>query len=312
MVAYGPWTQDADYVRNWNLDTFDADDYTQEIAEVGDETPYQNPPYQITEADVVGAFAGTQSQLAFKGGWVEYLTSGYSLIFPNWQSGWEAKTWARTFPFTNREHQYNPPNFGSTPPENAIGIDYENQPYDPEDPWGWAVAENLALRLTSATEFEGQFEDGRVLGGQPLPWASSSKVMLSVNGDAAEEVAEIDGPSFSTAPNWFTQTLDTPIDLTAYGALEPGWHASMYTFTQTAHVGGDPGYPEETLTSFGWLLNDLRFEADVRPPLYRWVYATAPYRRTSHRNDNLAGGPGRNYPPSRGQQTGKRNAGGYW
>jgi hypothetical protein len=313
MVSYGPWVQDPDYMPVWTITTNDPDSYVNEIVQTGAETPYQNPAYQISVDDITDAFDGAQSALAHKGGWVESLASAYNLVFPNWKSGWTARVWARTFPFTNREHMYHPLNQGVIPPASAVGLAFENHPYNPEDPWGfitWDVAQNLALRLRSTTELEGQFEDGRVLGGEPLPWSSSSNLMLSVAGAAAaEEVGSFSGPSFSTSPNWYIRTLGVSIDLTVHGALEPGWSANLYTHTPAARVGGDPGFPESTVTSFGWLLNDLRFEADVRPPRYRWVYDSAPYRRTFPRDDGLAGGAGRTYPPSRAIQTSNRTSG---
>lgn len=309
MVAYGPWVQDADFTPFWKVDTTDPDNYLQEIAEVGDDRPFESPVYAITAGDLFNVFDAAFFALANTGGWVEYLTSGYQLSFPDWNSDWACKMWSRRFPLTNRDHFYNPPNHGSTPPDGAIGIDYANQPYNPDDPWGWALAENLSLRLTPETGFEGKFEDERVLGGDLLPWGSTSDLMLGVRNDGAFTVASIEGPTFSTEPNWYRRTFGEALDLTPYGALEPGWFGELYTVTETARIGGDPGPYETTRTKFGWLLYDLRFEADVRPPLYRWVYPAAPYRRTFPRDDGLAGGAGRTYPPSRAVQTSNRTSG---
>ncbi len=62
-------------------------------------------------------------------------------------------------------------------------------------------------------------------------------------------------------------------------------------------------------------LPTITFTYKWRTARWRWVLAepiTAPYRRTTGRTDNRAGGPARNYPPTKGLQDGRRTSGGYW
>lgn len=318
MVTYGPLVQDSDYAPTWSISTGNPANYVQVIERQDIETPFQDPVYPIIDDDVKRVFMSAQEALsAFggMGGWVEWLNSGYNASHPNWKSGWGTQIWRRTFPVVNREHFYHPIGHGAVAPEGAIGLVFDGHSYDPEDPWSFGVVvagENLALRLMSTMEFEGQFEDGRVSPAAPLPWVAATILVLTVGGGSVD-LASLHSPANDTAGNWLLRNLGDAIDLTPFGALEPGWSAAFHTESRDPIVGGDPGPFEDTFTKYGWLINILKLEADVRPPLYRWVYdsTTAPYRRIfPPRADGLSGGAPRNYPPSNTVQTGNRNFGG--
>lgn len=312
MVSFGAWTQDADFHVFSTVNTTRAENYTQVIAETGQETPFQDPVYPITVDDLNDAFNDAQKLLDFKGAWVEYLSSGYNLSFPNWKSSWGVRIWSRRMHIGRREELYNPPLYGSDPPEGVIGIDYENKPYDPEDPWGWAVAEVQTFHLGVESNYEGQFEDGRVGGGEPLPWSVDSFLYVTPAGGTGVPIATVGSPPNDTANNWVEKSFSEAIDMAPYGALESaGWTADLHTVTSSLVVGGNPAPYADTFSRYGWMVNSIRLNRWVRPPLYRWVYATTPYRRTYPRDDALAGGARRTYPPSKATQTGNRTTGGY-
>jgi hypothetical protein len=49
----------------------------------------------------------------------------------------------------------------------------------------------------------------------------------------------------------------------------------------------------------------------IRPPRIRWIYEDAPICRTYPRDDGLAGGAPRTWPPSKAVQSSNRTWGGY-
>ncbi len=87
--------------------------------------------------------------------------------------------------------------------------------------------------------------------------------------------------------------------------------AALLPHVGIAWTGGWPGdwkapareYPADPVATFTYKFNT---------PNWRWVLDSSPYRRTTGRTDNLAGGPTRNYPPSKAMQSGNRTSGGHW
>lgn len=314
MVSYGPWTQDPDYTTFRTISTADNPPaYTNPIGTGEGSTPFQDPVYPITVGDLTAVFGDAQTAVDNEGGWVEWLASTYDLSFPNWRSSWSSRIWARRFPIADKQHLYSPPNFGSLPPDGAIGVEYVGQPFDPDEPWAWGPATTLTFHLGPETKLEGQFEDNRVASAAPLPWGVETRLMITPPDEPKVQIASVESPANDTANNWLIRDLNESIDLAPYGALESGWTAVLHTETPTVIIGGDPGPYGDTYTRYGWLFKALRINNDLRPPLYRWVFeSTAPtYRRNYPRDDGLAGGARRNYPPSKAVQSGNRTSGGY-
>lgn len=312
MVAYGPWVQDVDHLQWWTVSDSNTDNYEVTIARVDDFVDYQDPVAEITPADLEEVYDAAQAALSNKGAWINFLSSAYYLIHPEWRSEWGCEIWAKEFYIGSKESVYHPSNYGFVPPAGAIGIDYATQPYTPETAWYGVVAENVAARLRADTEFVGKFEDDSVDNAAPLPWSSTTSLMVTPVGGVKEAVATLGSPPNDTTPNWLLRDLDQTVDLATYGALNPAWTATLHTETHNFLPGPDPSPYHSTRTRYGWMLNTVVLEIDFRPPLYRWVYkGSDTYRRNYPRDDGLAGGARRNYPPSKSAQSGNRNVGGY-
>lgn len=135
----------------------------------------------------------------------------------------------------------------------------------------------------------------------------------------------------SDIDSWVPGDADTLLATAALSANATTFHQldmTPYINTDGTFVlscGVDPGGfwdpPDET----GWALNTAKATMKVsevvylvRPPRRRWSVRTyveavfsTPYRRNFPRDDGLAGGARRNYPPSKSVQSGNRNVGGY-
>lgn len=316
MVTYGPWRQDPDY------DGSPAVTVSRTGVAAETETPYQSPRRAISNTDLELAFNAARAAVLSgvhdpKGLnlWGAAISWGYELSFPDTKSTWTAEVNRHLINIAPGTHWYNPPNYGYTDP-TAIGIDYENRPYDPENPWADDLGEQLAVHLLPTTRFGGFWDDTSQPPDYTLAPTPPPSDLILASGAGQTAIAVIPAP-VNPVPdlgNPIYQELDTTIDLTPY--VEPnGWSGSLWLETA---FHGPKANPEDDgsqgLVRYGWGFDRLRIVATVRPPRYRWVYPgdeAVPYRRIYPRDDMLGAGSARNYPPSKARQSGNRTAGGY-
>ncbi len=322
MVSYGPWQQDPDFLQFHTISgDSDAVDPTSGavLFEYGKGTTarssgFQNPRYPITEQDLRFAVqAAYEAETPGSGGtvWGTEYAWVYNLSTPDWDSTWGATVVKRRFRITPRSYFYNPPNYGHSDPD-AVGIDYEGQPYDPANPWASGPGAiqyrgvNAAASRLRGIWFAG---NGPVSEGVPLANTEVRFVPVVPAGQEVEEasLAIVPGPAEPSDPNNPADAfLASDIDLTSL--LDPVtgggilWTRSGYAPSYT-----DPGLPAQGRVRYGWGFENVRIDTMVRPPRWRWVYAddSETYRRTFPRPHN------RNFPPSKAHGSGNRISGGY-
>jgi len=206
-------------------------------------------------------------------------------------------------------------------PEGVIGIDWQDKPgpYDP--PYETLTPEWVKVMLEPTTQLVGENLDDSNSGieaNAPISGAFSSELAVRLIGsgempDTEPAVAYADSDPNAPDYNRASRILGgDPVDLSEYltaqdGALvlfarTPGYVGQRYPHDVTV-IGGNPRW------EYGWVVDRLDLRWTLRPPVYRWVYDSIPYRRTFPRDDSLAGGAGRNYPPSRARQTSNRTSG---
>lgn len=147
-------------------------------------------------------------------------------------------------------------------------------------------------------------------------WTSA---LMSIHPDGARGLAYADGTvlgALSDGPDWpaWPPALGADFAIPSGDVGPEG--VVLYTLT---HTVPDPLHatvaPSVLFRDFWWEAGTLFWTAavawTVRPPRYRWIFDTAPVRRCYPRDDSLAGGAPRTYPPSRGLQAGMRTSGGY-
>ena len=283
MVSYSDWVQMSDYSTEFMVDTDMQPLRYQHITGTGliqkgwDENIYN---VAMTVEDLADArdtaFAdlappGDPSPHLYYGGRIESV-SGYFTEVANptqYASDLSVEAWQWAWPVTPEPQSFAPWNFEDIP-EGAIGVDYEGQPYDPENPWAWAPAPLVGLLLLSTTELTGLFSDLRVEPAQQMPFTSSNSLMIDDGwGDTARGLS-IDGARFSGGADWLTRDLGFDVDLS--GAKD--WPNPTYTFRThlTSLDSADLSPMNSTRTNYGWLLKRLRFQRTLHPPQYRWVY----------------------------------------
>lgn len=328
MVSYGPWIQDPD------IDGSPSRVTTKNRVGVGELTPYQDPRYVITGTDLADAFSSAQAAvnadandpvgLTLTG---VAITWGYELSFPNVRSSWMVEVNKHTTAFAPGVYDYNPPNYGVSPPEGAIGIDFENAPYDPEATYPFNLTgegEQVALRMWAGTNFAGRWYDDDFSGDWSIVSAPQTSLHILVDG-VSTVIIQLSNPTYDPAPdkvndvlqNLGTDTMGNDIDLTPY-VEGNNWTGELFLetgfFTPKADPAQEPVWSSADV-SYGWgFQNGAGLIATWRPPRYRWVFpgdVPVPYRRIFPRDDSLAGGAARNWPPSKSVQAGNRTSGGY-
>lgn len=323
MVSYGPWQQDPDYLQ-WHTIVGDSDatdpvdglplfDYGTSSFEA--ESGWQDPVFPITddvlEPEVLAALAPPWA--TSDGGspatvWGTVYSWNYTLSTPNWNSSWGGGAVRRGFRITqNGSYFYAPWNYVPIPP-GAIGIDWDDSPYDPSNPWrsGEAAIQTRHLSHLGPTRFRGHWIDD-TSGGLP---ENDTQVWLQPLGGGALVIHTQPPPAApSDGANPINADLPASIDLTPYIA-GTGWSGRIWT-RQTAYVPPDNGpepYTQGTVR-YGWGFDDVRIDTMVRPARYRWVFEgeePPSYRRTYPRDDTR-----RNYPRPRAHQSSNRTSGGY-
>lgn len=207
-------------------------------------------------------------------------------------------------------------------PDDAIGIEYLDHPEWTSDPIGnpfqLGVAPRVGATLRSTTEFHHmqQFAEVGAAYTHRLGLADINRAQAATYYNADPDTPgstytlasgfEVTGESGPTV----TGTLGYDIDLTPYLDLELG--GVLYTINDS-FVPNIDNTEHNQRWLYGKYLSRIRIRQTWHPPVYRWVYDSTPptYRRTFPRDDGLAGGARRNYPPSKATQYGNRTTGGY-
>lgn len=323
MVTYGDWRQDPDYTSNDSAvagstpSAFSAvvfDGYGIHTANQEDVRTSPEPYYPVNANDMAVLLAQARSgagtdQILTLGG--VHVGFGYMPDpHPTLVTRQTVSVARPAFTIRPRPggHWYNPPNYGYGDP-NAIGIEYEGQPYNPDEPFasGPAVAVGLTIRDTTALEapdFDTTNPDGEIFGTYDTQLRVDYGGVFDLGTSLPSDLVPL--PAGGTRPR--QATLGMALDLTAL--RDHGWAANVWTDTATlvmpAVTSGGVGSVE-----YGWSIERLHIAWTVRPPVYRYVYGSTPYRRTYPRDDGLAGGAGRNYPAPRSAQGSNRIVGGY-
>lgn len=319
MVTYGPWIQDP------NFNGSPAASFHINQAKAVTETDYQDPPRIVEAADLVLAATNTDSAAragvenpAFFNEWGMAYSWSYQLsVGLGWKTGWVAASAKRTLTFGPGQYIYRPDDYGLHDP-TAIGIDWIDQPYDPEDPFAGDGGEQVALTLLKTTRVSGWWDDTTTPGNTELSTAGSVPVTrLVVEDPTGFEALLMDVPppevTGGLAEAYLSEFTADHIDLTPH-VIGHGWVGKLKMHVQPTYYEPKGDLAElggGGLVRYGWGFDNIQFFATCRPPLYRWVYEGTPYRRNLPRDDALAGGAGRNFPSSKAMQSGRRTSGGY-
>ena len=274
-------------------------------------------PDLVTAADLELSYSQALAQNTAVGG----LGGGgvthsweYSLSYPTWTSRW-------TVTVDKGRRAFAPPeggivfSEGVADPENAIGVEYEGHPWNPADPWSADVdvraTEITGTRILGRTDLRADVNDPTSGSGDfPVPFTTSLYV-AAPSGSGGVQVADIPG---GPSAGFFVRDLGVDIDITdIVGSSGAG---QVYVLTPLHATTADPDETDSVegshgTVSYGWGIADLRVEWTYRAPRYRWIYDTVPFRRTYPRDDSLAGGSGRTWPPPRSVQSSNRTVGGY-
>lgn len=195
-------------------------------------------------------------------------------------------------------------------PPGAVAVEYESD----ND-----ISEALAVRLLATTRMRADNIDESGTGAGD-DYSLTSVPPTSIYVQRVDEVGAPDGRSFvatyadstATGPATAVGPLGVDVDLTS--AL--GTEGFIVSTESGAFVG--PRWPDEpTLFNpsnrwqFGFYIDRLDIGWTLRPPRYRWIYDTAPIRRTFPRDDALAGGAARTWPTPTSLQESNRTFGSY-
>lgn len=325
MVTYGPWQEDPNYTQLatyfWDA-TFDnrflGDDGGLAEADYG---PAGSPRLTtLTDLEnsllVAKAGHGDVPALQLDHG-VEYGYGQDHTIIPeeywsSWGATYQRGRW-RIAPSPDG-YFYNPPNHGHFDPD-AIALQFEGQEPGPTNLSAATTIQGVSLdALTQITTRVGDSTDtsGEAYEDLSGPWETD--VVVQPDGSMSQSVVRmISGFVESTEHNSLTTTLGTTIDLTEL-LSGTGWTGDLWTetaaFVMPRYMPSSGDEVASGEVRYGWMLSRPQVTYTVKPPLYRWVYPSTPYRRISQRGDALAGGARRIHPRPKTIQSSNRRAGG--
>lgn len=312
MVSYGPWIQEPNFEDSDSVSVIGNPGATYETSRADGSWPIQNPPHEINRLpDLEGTYYGAISGLDGEPSFVTMQT-GYTQYGVSASAEWSHDVEVNHFTTTAPLDDYFEP---SEYDDDAIGLQYEGVTYDPDRPFDDTTATPVKLWLdTTFTRFSGRFLDFRSGTGSPLPWSMSSRLELVVGGSLEVLASGI----YDTGVGGGSQFTGLPggrIELTEHG-LGSDFEGTFTVRTSSLITPSDEDlvWPNQHFLSYGWTVNRLEFTHELHPPRYRWIYATddtPTYRRIFPRDDGLAGGAPRNFPPSKSTQSGNRTSGGY-
>lgn len=332
MVSVGPWIQDPDYSTNVPIGSTQNYPVVESLGiphfyyfEHSSAAPgWFNPDPHESVRDSVASSLNDAARVgwtpAFDGDYLPGVSSVWNQIHnqvgsmgdPSTEASAHGvtETWVAKPPLFNG---YAPGSLGEFD-ETAIGFEWQDEPgihlwedSDSSDylrPTWLTVAINPTSRLIVGSE-----EDVFPEGSMDITSSFEARIMAGPWGSGDEEIASRD-----IAPGVNGQVVlgGSPIDLTSRLLASPDGYLPIRVYSPTI-VAASNSFAISVVWSYNADFFTLRLTWGLRPPIYRWVYASSPYRRSiPARGDSLAGGPTRNYPPAKAQQSGRRNVGGFW
>lgn len=345
MVAYGPWTQGPDYDRGVTWDVADRGRVLQAAGgptestgyvydeEITDDPPYSVAPYErletmlstaLVQNDDDGGGFGEGGHVALSYG--TQPLSGLSKAASDVSTSVSLAPIVPGIPTSSMSYPAGWAPFTYFPdgdiPDGAIGVEFEGVPG-----WGWdsAPVEWLDVEILPNTRLTGEISES----GGP---AGAGVERQYVSGPFVTEIraaAGFPGPELGTMVHGFTtpveeggvggtagsnsgRDLGTAVSLTsALGAGGAGGMAWMRPITYVPPSILPNGDAWSVAWTYGWAFYEFRLLWRLHPPRYRWVFDSVPFRRTFPRDDGLAGGAGRTWPPPKSQQESRRTFGGY-
>jgi hypothetical protein len=333
MPTYGPWIQDPDYLRgvSWNIGS-QADVLTKQgltrhsggvllNTEDSDDTP---PPFPTSPYSDLASMLSTALNMDDESPGVEpggvSLRYGATVVSLKGRGQSEVRASVARVPLVpgvpsaSSDVGWEPFDFMPEEwPEDAIDIEFEGGDWTPQ----WLTAE-----IASTTELYGY-------------------ILEDIGGTYTLDQAQVSRPFTSeirVASGWPGASLGVSVDVFETGPSDydvgagvggSSWRTLGHAVPLTEHVepsGGvlwlwTPDYVPSSIPpdgsagswvwSYGWGFERLRLNWMLRPPRYRWIYDSVPIRRTYPRDDGLAGGSRRTWPPSKAVQSSNRTSGGY-
>lgn len=333
MVSYGDWRQDDDYTlpvevvqqSNPSPTVQALEPYGWGESEIRERT---DDYYVITGGDIADVTTRAIS-LSVEGGspwgaapgvsnsWGYRFGDDFTIKVSEWSATVQSTEWhinARPGGF-----EYYPSFYGPGDPD-AIGLEFEDgPPYDPGNPFPWAPAPEVGLSLSAGTLLATRAgDDSAPTGELDTGWTTDIRVICNPapGVEVNELVAERDNNGIlNTGNSMYREPLGVDVDLAAMEAY--GWDFRIYAETRTVigphHLpeAGDSVFGAFGVVTYGWNLDRLAVVWIVRPPRYRFVYDTVPYRRLTQRGDGLAGGARRIHPRPKSIQGSNRRGGGF-
>lgn len=348
MVTYGPWQEEIEYTETWKYGTTDDGRFGRKTYDISPVPTYNGIPLTRSQWQGaggmypinVGGLGGRAAQGRISVG--DFTEEGYGTAGPSTQAWSEALVGDPGSDFshevsvlegpsitydggispilplgTHHVEDWNVTSFEAmpefhvrtttnwhaiagvpiTPPAGALYADF-----DPE--------RNTDALLTKAVSLHLDFDllaDLRwnlfvkEMKADPAGWLLSGGAYNPIFGPPSGDNLGTDGSydfDISAIEEWkvaadpIAPTAPT-VDQMQFGIMwRGGWPGN--------YLGPATEYPVDPVITFTykWL-----------GPRWRWVYDTVPYRRTFPRDDALAGGAGRNWPPSKSVQAGRRTSG---
>lgn len=206
--------------------------------------------------------------------------------------------------------------FPSDPPPGWVGIEWQDHPEWQENPFHTGVPERIGALLLETSEM-------RSLGGGVETGQSyTCKVCFADWGRAQEETyyGEASNPIIgetyllstddrTTATGAGDFALGYQVDLSDLIREDSDVGGVLYTINEVfVPASGTPTY--DMSWNYGVRFLRPKVRETYRPPVYRWVFDTEPYRQVWNRDDGLAGGAGQVWPRSKAVQSGNQVFGG--
>lgn len=242
---------------------------------------------------------------------------------------WEEDTTKRRYGASYREYTYAYRDYDAL-------LSHEYQPVTAPEGGLWyeweGIERSQVLEADVQIQIRTYSEQGTVLDGFIAPstmlhefevYTSSTYILdpmpLVSNDNTASSLSGWDQGHPNVKLQWVPMAA---VDTTLWDINMNDYINTDGTFVLAARVKIMPWIPEDETGYAGYAKAELKVAQCtylVRPPRRRFLVrtyssaaaATTTYRRNYPRDDGLAGGARRNYPPSKAMQSGNRNVGGY-
>jgi hypothetical protein len=325
MVSFGPWIEEPDWDYIQTIRVTDPGRYesagvngTDSEVTHRDESPTGEPGYLIEMSDITDLWTTAVDPINRPAGRVGF-TWEYTLAIPYWTSTWSVTivdgAWLIAPPDSGFQFST-----GTAWPDDAVGIRYDGHAWNPDDPWSGDVDLSIpndgivAVRLEPTTKLASTAEDAsRLPPDDNRDLRSPFRTNIVLNGAGAPQiVTHRDGAQQAHDGE---VTLDVETDLT--DLLRAGdWSGLLYSHTplEVAPAREPEALPYHNGSmTYGMRITEPRVRWTLNAIRYQFVYDTtvAPYRRIFPRDDGLAGGAPRTWPPSKAVQSSNRTSGGY-